>query len=248
MAEGVVGADGAAVEVPGGAQVPAAPGGPAYPPPPRRGAAPADPEAPYGRKADGSPRAKPGAKPQTAKPRTERSAPASAPSTPGPAADYTQELADFGEAVWLGMAALPFTRAPAALWKLALPGQVRAWNEAARQNETVRGYVERLGGGPTWIVGIAVASAPLVGGLAAMMRDPAIRAELAAVTEAEWTRFVAEARGKYAAEMAALLEPDGNGQADGGPAEPEGTPPGTTDEQSLRRARSGIGKRAAGRG
>lgn len=199
MGEGVVTGDGQAVPVPQAAQAPPE-GGTGYAPPPRK-AAP-DPEAPYGRKADGSPRAKPGARPKTERPRTGVTEPPGAPQgAPAAVRDYSKDLAEFGQAVWMLTAAVPMTRPMATLIKVSLPGQVKAWNTAAQQSESVRGVVERLGGGPTWVVGVAVASAPLVGGTLAMMRDPELRAKLAAQAEKDLATLMDEAAEAMAAEL-----------------------------------------------
>jgi hypothetical protein len=167
---------------------------PDYPAPPRK-----DTSAPYGRKADGTPHAKPGRKPRTAadKPRTARNVP-EPPAKPGGkgtgsqpvTTDYSAMLADFGQAVWMGLASIGPTRAYAAVWKMSLPAEVQAWNQAAQQNATVRGYVEKLAAGPTWVVGVAIATAPLFGGVVAVLRDPGARAQLARQTEEDFTAFL----------------------------------------------------------
>jgi hypothetical protein len=173
---------------------------PDYPAPPRR-----DEEAPFGRKADGTPRARragPG-RPRDDKARTgsvPKAPPKGKPGAPaGPPGDYTEVLSGFGQAVWMALAAVPVphTQAFAAVWQVQLDAEVAAWNTAAQQDANVRRAVERLAGGPTWIVGVAVATAPLVGGAIALARDEKIRGELAEQTQAEFGKLI----GKMAAEQ-----------------------------------------------
>jgi hypothetical protein len=173
---------------------------PDYPAPPRK-----DEEAPFGRKADGTPRARragPG-RPRDDKARTgpvpKPAAKGKAGAPAGPPADYTEVLSGFGQAVWMALAAVPVphTQAFAAVWQVQLDAEVAAWNTAAQQDANVRRAVERLAGGPTWIVGVAVATAPLVGGAIALARDEKIRGELAAQTRGEFGKLI----GKMAAEQ-----------------------------------------------
>lgn len=176
------------------------------------------PKAPYGFKPDGRPRIKPGG-PGRRAPRsaddTARVSPIH-PGTPagsGPAGgggqaaadgpDFSEQLTDLGTTVWLGASVLrggrlfvfpvPDARPYAAVWIQQLPGMVGAWNVAARQNSTVRGYVERLSGEGAWSwkVGVAVT---MVGFAAACMEmakvAPEVRAAAAAANDAELDRFM----------------------------------------------------------
>ena len=201
MPEQLLGPDGQPLDVEGAeqafAQAMAAPVDgdevPEYPAPPRK-----DP-APFGVKADGSPRQrKPGpgrGNRAEDKPRTARSVPKT-PAKGKPAAesdrDYTDTLTGFGSAVWMGLASVPVkhSQAFAAVWQAQLPAQVAAWNKAAQQDATVRRMVEKLEGGPTWVIGVAIATAPLVGGALAIVRDPQARDQLAARTGEEFAGFL----------------------------------------------------------
>lgn len=194
------------------------------PAPPRR-AATVDPDAPHGRDEHGTPHApwgvgangKPRIKPagpgrpkskdeQARVAATPKGASGGAPKGGGHAedADYSGDLAGLGMSVWMGGAALPATRPYAHLWKQSLPGMVNAWNEAAKQNATVRGYVEKLAGDGSyaWVIGVALSTAPLVAGCLELAKrgktaeDKAERAQLRAqyanACEAELREFMAE--------------------------------------------------------
>jgi hypothetical protein len=54
--------------------------------------------------------------------------------------------------------------------------------------------VQRLEGGPVWLVGIAIATAPLVGAAVAIARDGKIRDELAATTREDFGKFLQAAQ------------------------------------------------------
>jgi hypothetical protein len=202
MAELLIGPDGSPVDVDAAeeafnaAMAAPAPGEqPDYPAPPRRD---------YGTKADGTPKRAAGRprKDPADKARTVRALPpppvkdkakggGSRPVTD----DYSEALNNFGAAVWMGLAAIPVphTQALGAVWKHQLPAQVQAWNLAAQQDPGVRHAVEKLSSGPTWLIGIAVATAPLVGAAVAIVRDPQVRADLAQQTQAEFAEFLKSA-------------------------------------------------------
>jgi hypothetical protein len=128
-----------------GAQVPA---------PPR-----VDPEAPYGRKVDGTPKGGPGGRPpKHADKARVTTAPATGPA--GETRDYTPDLVGLSKSLYVVMAMIPPTQAQAALWRAAAPAMVPAWNEAAQQNEQVRAALEWLSGPGTWPVAVAAATIP----------------------------------------------------------------------------------------
>lgn len=175
------------------------------------------PLAPYGHKADGRPRIKPGG-PGRARTRSPddrarvaavRPASSSAAGAAGAAgaaadgADYTGPLTDLGTSLWLAGSMLrggrllilpvPDVRPYAAVFKQQMPGLIGAWNVAARQNATVRGYVERVTGDGAWSwkVGVAVASAGFAAACIEMGKaDPEIKAAAAAANDAELDRFM----------------------------------------------------------
>lgn len=189
------------------------------------------PLAPYGHKADGRPRIKPGG-PGRAKspddkarvatlPRSSSSASsgssASSSSDDGP--DFSAQLADLGTTVWLAGSMLrggrliivpvPDMRPYAAVFKQQLPGLVGAWNVAARQSSTVRGYVERVSGEGAWSwkVGVAVTCVGFVAACAEMAKAPAdVKAAAAAANDAELERFMTAQISELGLEAAALGE------------------------------------------
>lgn len=194
--------------------------GPPLAPPPRKSDNPdaphgyeedgTTPKAPYGYKPDGRPRIKPGGPGRTAaktpddKPRTtDRHPPPSAPSAPAEGPDYTEDLMDLGMSVWLAgsmlrggrlwFIKLPDTRPYAAVWAKQLPGMATAWNQAAKQNATVRAYVEKFSGegSRAWMVGVAVTSVSLVAGCMEMARAaPEIRAQVAKANDDDLDAFL----------------------------------------------------------
>jgi hypothetical protein len=172
--------------------------------------------APYGHKADGRPRIKPGGPGRARAAGDDRARvapmrPASSQAGPGPGAgssstdgpDFTEQLADLGTTVWLAGSMLrggrliivpvPDVRPYAAVFKQQLPGLVGAWNVAARQSPAVRGYVERVSGEGAWSwkVGVAVTMVGLAAACAEMAKaPPAVKAAAAAVNDAELERFM----------------------------------------------------------
>lgn len=161
---------------------------------------PADPDAPFGYRADGTPRkSNSGRRPAADKARTTKSVPEPSEAKPAStraapvARDYTDELSGLASALWLGLAALPPTKGYAVLVKAQTPALVPAWNTAAQQNATIRRGVEYLtASGGTWIIGVAMASAPIAMGALALVRDPARRAELAAQTDRDLSEFLTD--------------------------------------------------------
>ena len=189
------------------------------------------PLAPYGHKADGKPRIKPGgpgrarqANPDDkARVATLPSSGSAASSSSGPAADvdYSAQLQDLGTTVWLAGSMLrggrllivpvPDTRPYAAVWKQQLPGLVAAWSVAARQSPAVRSYLERVSGDGAWSwkIGVGVTMVGLAAACMEMAKAPAeIKAAAAAANDAELEAFMT-------AQIAELgLVPDGPGEAD----------------------------------
>ena len=203
VAEELIGPGGQVIDLEAGEQVfheamatPEPTDKPDYPAPPRKD---------YGLKPDGTPKLAAGRPRKNAddKPRTTSKVtpPPAKPKAnakaadPGPAGDYTETLQSFGSAVWLGLAALPLTHTQAlgAVWKHQLPAQVQAWNAAAQADPGVRRAVEKLSTGPTWMIGVAIATAPLVGAAVAIVRDPQVRADLAKQTQDEFSEFLKSA-------------------------------------------------------
>jgi len=203
VAEELLGPDGKAIDLDAAEQdfhaamaAPEPDDKPDYPAPPKRD---------YGTKDDGTPKLAAGRPRKSAaeKPRTAGKVPAPPAKAKGkelPPGDYAESLTSFGSAVWMGLAAIPVSHAQAlgAVWKLQLPAQVQAWNAAAQQDAGVRRAVEKLAGGPTWMVGIAIATAPLVGAGIAIVRDPAVRTQLAEQTRAEFAEFLKSASPDHA--------------------------------------------------
>lgn len=196
------------------------------------------PLAPYGHKADGRPRIKPGG-PGRARTRSEddRARVAAvrpvSPAGSGPAAtgghaaadgpDYADALTDLGTSVWLAGSMLrggkliifpvPDVRPYAAVFKQQLPGLVGAWNMAAKQNATVRGYVERCTGDGAWSwkVGVGVTCAGLVAAIAEMAKaPPEMKAAAAAVNDAALDEFLTAQIAELGLEVAG---PENAGQA-----------------------------------
>jgi hypothetical protein len=167
---------------------------PEMPAPPRKTVS-ADPDAPHGREEDGSPKAPYGLNKKTGRPNLKPggpgrpvagdkprvTTPAKAPATPGKggqAPDYAADLAGLAATVWIGASAMQGGRVPllgipipdarpyAMLWHEQTPQLVGAWNTAAQQNATIRGWVEKLAGEGSWqwVIGVSVVSANFLAG------------------------------------------------------------------------------------
>ena len=169
---------------------------PAYPAPPRQAVSP-DPDAPHGRAEDGTalaphgrtkegrPRIKP-AGPGRGKHRAEdeprvTDAPREGQVVAG-GPDYREDLTGLAMTIWLAGSTMrggrllflpiPDTRPYAAVWYQQMPGMVNAWNEAARKNAKVRGYVEKLAGEGSWawVFGVTVTSMSFLTGCVEIAR------------------------------------------------------------------------------
>jgi hypothetical protein len=206
MAEGLATADGTQIDLDRAeadfhrAMAAPEPDEPVAPAPPKR--APADPEAPFGRKVDGTPKKAPGGRP--AKPRViEAPRAAEKPSKPGKpsgqpstSADYTQPLGEFTSALWMVMAAAPVpnidlrikVRAQAKILKENQPSLCQGINLMAQHNGTIRRGVEMLTmGSAGWVLPAVMAVAPFAVQSAQLWRTDSSRlGELAAQTEEEW--------------------------------------------------------------
>jgi hypothetical protein len=206
MAEGLATADGTQIDLDKAeadfhrAMAAPEPTEPIAPAPPKR--APADPEAPHGRKLDGTPKKAPGGRPAKARvttpPRTPEkpSKPGKGPGATAAQADYTQPLGDFTSAVWMVMAAAPLpneglrvkVRAQAKILRDNQPGLCQGVNLMAQHNGTIRRGVEALTMGQAgWVLPACMALAPFAVQSAQLWRtDPAELVGLAEETEQQW--------------------------------------------------------------
>lgn len=135
-----------------------------------------DPAAPYGRRADGTPKKGPGGRPST-KRAAEADKPRVADVPPAAAADggkdYTPGLLGLADIVHGAMLISERTHAHAALWRGSAPGMAMAWNQAAQSNAQVRRAVGLLVDGNTaWVTGVVVATYPFAQAAYALWRAP----------------------------------------------------------------------------
>ena len=233
MPEGLATADGTAIDLDAAerefarAMAAPEPDEPEAPAPPKR--APADGEAPYGRKLDGTPKKAPGGRP--ARPRVTESRPVTPPAQgkgkAAAAADYTGPLGEFTSALWMVMAAAPIpadpirikVRAQAAVLKQNQPGLCQGLNLMAQHNGTIRRGVEALTmGNAGWVLPAVMAVAPFAVQSAQLWKtDPAELVSLAEKTEAEWDRefkAMREAMGLDRAEQLEELAAERDASAD----------------------------------
>jgi hypothetical protein len=189
------------------------------------------PLAPYGHKPDGRPRIKPGGPGRAARPSADDMPrvgmlPTSAPASSSSAAsgshaaadgpDYAGQLNDLGTTIWLAGSMLrggrlfiipvPDARPYAAVLHDQLPGLVNAWNVAAKQDPTIRGYVEKLSGEGSWSwrVGVAVTTIGFVAACTEMAKaPPELKAAAAAANDAELERFMTAQIAELGLEMGA---------------------------------------------
>lgn len=177
---------------------------PEHPAPPRR--EPVDPEAPFGRKVDGTPKKARGGRPP--KPRVQEAPagagkPAAGLKAVPPVRDFSAPLAEFVQGVWMAAAATPVpwpelrtkVRAQAYLLKANAGGIVQGVNTMAQHNAMIRRGVEVLTTGSAgWVLPAMFALTPFVAQTAALWRSPLTEAaeQMAAATEAEWEAAVTE--------------------------------------------------------
>jgi hypothetical protein len=162
---------------------------PAFSPPPKK-----DPEAPFGRKVDGTPKKAPGGRPAKEKPHV------TAPKAAQLKKDFTEELTGLTQLAWGVLATT--SPADAGAVKLAGPGMVAAWNGLAQENAQIAKGIEWLTSGSAYGA-VVMATAPLIFQVMANhgrvdpervaalgVRDPAALAEMThndvqAMTEAQ---------------------------------------------------------------
>lgn len=163
MGEGLQTEDGTPVDVPpvdnpktpdqewAAAMAAPEPGEPTAPAPPKK-----DPEAPYGRKADGTPKKGPGGRPPK-KATAERKA--EKPRVQAARKDFREPLTDLTRLAW-GVLAIS---APADAGALQLhgPGMVEAWNALAQENAQVARGIEWLTTGSAYGA-VVMATVPMV--------------------------------------------------------------------------------------
>ena len=215
MPEGLATADGRVLDLDDSerafAAAMAAPSGdePEHPAPPKLAA---DPEAPYGRKVDGTPKKAPGGRP----PKARVSAAPAAAAAPRPAggagkaeavADFSQPLNEFLQGVWMAAAALPVpdgslrvrVRAQAAVIRSNAGGLVQSVNMMAQHNATIRWGVEKLTTGSAgWVLPACMALAPFAVQSAQVWRmDPAQLTRLAEQTDREWDQVFNAMRAEF---------------------------------------------------
>jgi hypothetical protein len=181
---------------------------PEVPPPPER-----DPDAPHGRdgdgkplapfghKADGSPRIKP---PGPGRPKSAVvvTPPPSPSGQPG-GKNYADELTGLATSVWLGASSLkggrlgplrlPDTRPYAVVWHQQTPQMVAAWAAACDQNPTIRGYVDKMSGDGSWswVIGVGIASVGLMSSIAEMAKaPPELKAQATAYNDQRLQEFI----------------------------------------------------------
>lgn len=116
-----------------------------------------DAEAPYGRRADGTPKKGPGGRPPVKKPAKADQPRVAAAS--GVKKDFTVELTGLVQTAWGALAA--FSPADAGAVKLAGPGLVASWNALAQENAGVARGIEWLTSGSVYGA-VVMATAPLV--------------------------------------------------------------------------------------
>lgn len=160
MAEGLQTEDGTPIDVPpvgkptpeqewAAAMAAPEPDEPTAPAPPKK-----DPEAPYGRKADGSPKKGPGGRP----PKKDQQVKAEKPRVQT-RKDFTGPLDDLARLGW-GVLAVS-SPADAAALKVHAPGMVQAWNALAQENAAVARGIEWLTTGSAYGA-VVMATVPMV--------------------------------------------------------------------------------------
>jgi hypothetical protein len=170
---------------------------PEHPAPPKRQQPAGD--APYGYKADGTPK-KAAGRPRKARvtdaPPAEPEKPARGAKAAEPKPSYAQPLTELTSALWMVLAAAPVPpeglrvkiRAQAKVLKANQPGLVKGLDIMAQNNGTIRRGVEALTmGSAGWVLPAVMAVSPFAVQTAQLWRmDPADLAGLAEETEKEW--------------------------------------------------------------
>ena len=202
-------------------------------PPPRRPSV-VDPEAPHGRaedgtpmapyglKADGTPRQKPAGpgrpKDSDSRPRTAKALPAGEQKSGPKTGDYSGQIGDFLDGLWMLGSAFPLSWAPklearvnaqAAILKENKPQLANGWTTAAQNHEGIAELTQKLTtGSASWILPVMFAVTPFVAQSAFMWRAPVPGdvQGLADHNKSEWQAFVKASQEEMAAQAKAAQE------------------------------------------
>lgn len=142
-----------------------------------------------------------------------------APAGPGKPAgpDYSADLAGLGMSVWMGASAFQGGRLPlikikvpdlrpyAYVWHEELPAGVAAWNRAAQQNATVRGWVTKFAGEGSWqwVFGVGIWGANFLAGCQELAKkeNEELRANASAANDEALKEFMTAAMASAAADL-----------------------------------------------
>ncbi len=120
--------------------------------------------------------------------------------------DYSEDLAGLGYSIWMGASAvrggklplvkitMPDLRPYAYVWEDQLPRGVAAWNAAAQQNATVRGWVQKLAGEGSWqwVIGVGIWGANFLAGCQELRADSGLATQAAAANDLNIKAFLAQ--------------------------------------------------------
>jgi hypothetical protein len=107
-------------------------------------------------------------------------------------ADYTEDVAGLVTGLWVATASIPYTTAYAAIISANKDGLTAAVAAGAKQNTTMRAYVEKFSGsgGGMWAVQLAVVGTNMAMQGMQLMKDPELRKQCAEQTRAEMKAFL----------------------------------------------------------
>lgn len=106
--------------------------------------------------------------------------------------DYTEECSGLVTLAWATVAAVPYTTPYAAVIEANEGQLVSALNNGARNNAAIRSRIEAIssGGGGLWAVQLAAVSVNMTMQGLQILRDPELRGEARAATEAKFRKFL----------------------------------------------------------
>lgn len=128
-------------------------------------------------------------------PKSERTRVTKTPEPPSDK-DYTEDVTGIVTGAWLTLASIGKTQPYAAVIANHQDGLVTALSAGAKNNATIRGYIEKMssGGGGLWAVQLALVAAQMAMEASQIAKNPELKAQAAEMTKQQLAEVLGKAR------------------------------------------------------